>query len=104
VKGYLAGLPKGLPVQGQMPKRSDLATSGHHNVRYALQVRESSLLITASGENKARITEVALHECYLYDLPKGSPVQGQMPALSDLAASEHYDDLFALQYLNPQQP
>ena len=52
VKGYLDGLPKGSPAQGQMPKLSGLAASGHHAIRYALQVSRSSLLITASGETK----------------------------------------------------
>ena len=47
VKGYLDSLPKGSPAQGQMPKLSDLAASGHHDVHDALKVRESSLLITA---------------------------------------------------------
>ena len=52
VKGYLDGLPKGSPAQGQMPTLSDLAASGNHDVRYALQVRKLGLLITALGEAK----------------------------------------------------
>ena len=54
VKGYLDGLSKGSSAQGQMPKPSDLATSGHHDIRYALQVIRISLLITASGGTKLK--------------------------------------------------
>ncbi len=46
VKGYLDGLPTGSPVRGQMPTLSDLAASGRHDVRYALQVTQRSPLIT----------------------------------------------------------
>lgn len=81
VKGYLDGLPKSSPARGQMPTLSDLAASGYHDVRYALQVRKLGLLITALGEAK-----LIQQECGTGKGLPGWPARGLASAGADAKA------------------